>query len=201
MGSRNDDDVVGAAASTVVSAAITTGVSVLVNQYLAPAAPIVWAACILMSAASCLVGFEVGMRRASSDAVADKSALHERAESERARADEAAMHAAELQQHAEELDAELAAIRDASPSIDSMRGWSKKKARAVLKAFRADGAVSPKGFEKEIEISVRNGEGIFLAQAYRYGAAEIVGEYTIEDDWRAFLRSPETEHELELLAR
>lgn len=76
------------------------------------------------------------------------------------------------------------------PSKRAVRGFSKKKAQAVLAAARTDGMVPIKGFESVVIASVQQSDGIFLAMGTSIsGVRGPVEEFTISDQWRAFLKS------------
>ncbi len=83
-----------------------------------------------------------------------------------------------------------------------LNGFSKTKAKAVIKAFEAGEFVDVADFENEVMASIQNNEGIFLREAWIYRGISVPGKkYGITDEWRAFLRNPSDLIRLEELTK
>lgn len=69
-----------------------------------------------------------------------------------------------------------------------MRGFSRDKARAILRAYSAGGMVDVEEFELEVLASVQRNDGIFVMEAWKLGGVTRTGShYGLTDEWRSFL--------------
>ena len=91
-----------------------------------------------------------------------------------------------LRDYPEVLDGESP---DDLRKLKKLKGFSRCKARLVLKAFEADSMVEAGNDDIVVISSCQSGEGIFVAEAVTAsGVRRTTGKYTITDGWRAFLR-------------
>lgn len=85
--------------------------------------------------------------------------------------------------------------------IKMMKGFSRQKARAILKAYEAEEFVSVGDFELTVLGSIQSHEGIFLMEAFSWqGVSRTGSNYGLTDEWRAFLRNDESRKRLEVVA-
>lgn len=102
-----------------------------------------------------------------------------------------------------ELRAALSAESDErSRKLKMMRGFSRKKAQAIIRAYNADGMTKVGTYEMEVIGSIQAKQGIFTMKAWTLGAATRTGDmYGITDEWRAFLKDGANLAEMQRIAR
>lgn len=83
----------------------------------------------------------------------------------------------------------------------AVKGFSKAKARAVLAANESDSMIKVGEHSDAVWLSAMQNEGVFLASGTQInGNPGQIEEFTITDQWRAFLRKPMNKRAVELIA-